>query len=50
MMETCADNEARLRPWPAELTIENVASWIWSNMVMPIDAAPILYAMQEQRQ
>jgi len=49
-METCTDNEARLRPWPEELTIENVAAWIHANMVMHIDAWPILYDMQAQRQ
>jgi ParB family transcriptional regulator, chromosome partitioning protein len=39
-METRVDNEARLRPWPEELTMKNVASWIWSNATMPIDAWP----------
>ena len=48
-METRTANEARLAPWPKELTIENVASWIWTHAVTPADSWPILHAMQEQR-
>ena len=44
-LETRADNEARLRTWLQELTVENVASWILANAVNPIDAQPILAEM-----
>jgi|tagenome__1003787_1003787.scaffolds.fasta_scaffold20802246_3 hypothetical protein len=44
-LETRADNEDRLRPWPQELTVENVAAWIMANAVNPIDAKPILAEM-----
>lgn len=43
-LEPRADNQARLRPWPEELTVENVAAWIMANAVNPIDAHPILHA------
>ncbi len=44
-LESRADNEARLRPWPEQITVENVAAWIWSNATKPADSWPILQAL-----
>lgn len=47
VIESRKDNEARLRPWPEELSVENVAAWTMANAVVPSDAWPILLAMQD---
>jgi hypothetical protein len=35
--------------WPSKLTVETVASWLWSNMAVPVNAHAILRAFKDQR-
>ena len=41
-METRTENETRLRPWPEDLTVENVAAWIFAQLqrLHPARCAP----------